>query len=82
MKPKTSTTSKPSAAKREPDWLDWEDSILNHCRNLETLAELLAHTGRNNIAPVTMVNDTGGLMKEELARLKQQVQARPGRGAK
>lgn len=82
MKSKTSTTGKPSAAKRETDWQAWEDALLNHCCNLEALAELLAHTGRNGIAPVTMVNDTGGLMKEELARLRKRVQARPGRGAK
>jgi len=31
---------------------------------------------------VEVVNDTGSLMKEEVARLKQRLLARPGRGAK
>jgi hypothetical protein len=82
MKRKTSTTKKPSTAGRESgDWLKWEDAILNHCRTLDTLAELLANTGRNDVVKVEMVNETGGLIKEEMARLKARVQARPGRKA-
>jgi hypothetical protein len=79
---KRTASKKPSAAERESDrWLDWEDAMLNHCRTLDTLAELLANTGRNRVVELEMVNNTGGLMKEEVARLKKLSQARPGREA-
>jgi gas vesicle protein len=81
--PKTSTKQKPSDAERESDrWLEWEDSLLKHCHAIETLAALLFHTGRNDGATVDVVNDTGGMIKAEVAQLKRRVQARPGRGAK
>lgn len=60
-------------------WLAWEDALLNHCHTLDTLAELLAHTGRNGVAKLEVVNATGNLLKEEVARLKQRLLARPGR---
>jgi hypothetical protein len=82
MKPKTSTKRKPSAAKREPDWLAWEDALLHHCRNITTLAELLFHTGSNDGVTMEVVNDTGGMIKAEAMRLKNRMYARPGRGAK
>jgi hypothetical protein len=82
MKPKTSPKPKPSAAKREPDWLDWEDAVLSHCRTLEIFAALLFHTGRNDALELEVVNDTGGLMMAEVSRLRKRVKARPGRGAK
>ena len=82
MKPNASPKPKPSAARGEPDWLDWEDAVLRHCRTLEIFATLLFHTGCNDGVAVDVVNDTGGLMKEEVARLRKRVYARPGRGAK
>lgn len=83
MKPKTSPKQKPSAAQREADrWLEWEDGVLSHCRTIEIFAALLFHTGRNDGVTLDVVNDTGGMIKAEVVRLKQQVKARPGRGAK
>lgn len=79
---KKNTSKKLSDAERESNrWLAWEDTLLNHCHTLTTLAELLAHTGRNDVVKLEMVNDTGGLMKEEVARLKQRLLARPRRRA-
>jgi hypothetical protein len=81
--PKTSTKPKSSVTERESDrWLEWEDSLLKHCHAIETLAALLFHTGRNDGATVDVVNDTGGMIKAEVAQLKRRVPARPGRGAK
>jgi len=82
MKPNTSTKQKPSAVKREPDWLAWEDALLSHCHTINTLAALLFHTGRNDGVTLEVVNDTGGMIKAEVVRLKKRVYARPGRGAK
>jgi len=80
---KTSPKPKPSDAERESDrWLEWEDGLLKHCHAIETLAALLFHTGRNDGATVDVVNDTGGMIKTEVMRLKQRLYARPGRGAK
>jgi hypothetical protein len=80
---KKNTSKKPSDAGRESDrWLEWEDSLLKHCHAIETLAALLFHTGRNDGATPDVVNDTGGMIKAEVAQLKRRVQARPGRGAK
>jgi hypothetical protein len=77
---KKGAAKKPSAAEREAvRWLEWEDAVVNHCHTLTTLAELLAHTGRNDVVKVEVVNDTGSLMKAEVARLKQRLLARPGR---
>jgi len=82
MKSKTSPKQKLSAAERESDrWLAWEDALLDHCHALTTLAELLAHAGRNDTVPLAVVNHTGSLMKGEVARLKQRLLARPGRRA-
>jgi hypothetical protein len=78
----TSMKRKPFAAKREPDWLDWEDAVLSHCRTLEVFAALLFHTGRNDGVTMDVVNGTGGLMMAEVSRLRKLVHARPGRGAK
>ena len=83
MKPKTSTKPKSSAAQRESDrWLEWEDALLNHCRTITILAELLFHTGSNDGVTMEVVNDTGGMIKAEAMRLKNRMYARPGRGAK
>jgi hypothetical protein len=83
MKTKTSAKPKPSAAQRESDrWLEWEDALLNHCHNIEILAALLFHTGRNDGVTMDVVNDTGGMIKAEAMRLKKRLYARPGRGAK
>jgi hypothetical protein len=82
MKLKTSPQAKPSAAKGEPDWLEWEDALLSHCRTIEILAALLFHTGSNDGATLDVVNDTGGMIQAEAARLKKRLYARPGRGAK
>ena len=83
MKSKTSPKQKPSAAQRESGrWLEWEDALLNHCRNITTLAELLFHTGRNDGVTMEVVNDTGGMIKAEALRLRKRMYARPGRGAK
>jgi hypothetical protein len=81
MRPKTSPKSKPSAATARPDWLDWEDGMLNHCRTLDTLAELLAHTGCEGVVKLEVVNDTGGMIRDEVTRLKKLVKFRPGREA-
>jgi len=62
-------------------WLIWEDAVLNHCHTLDTLAELLVHTGRNDVVKVETVNATGGLMKDEVARLKKRLQSRPQQNA-
>ena len=83
MKPKTSPKPKLSAAERESDrWLEWEDALLNHCHTIEILAALLFHTGRNDGVTMEVVNDTGGMIKTEAARLRKRMYARPGRGAK
>ncbi len=79
---KTSPKPKSSVTERESDrWLEWEDGLLKHCHAIETLAALLFHTGRNDGATVDVVNDTGGMIKAEVAQLKRRVQARPGRRA-
>ena len=80
MKPKTSPKP-PAAAKRGPDWLNWEDAVLRHCRTIEILAALLAHTGRSEGVTLDVVNETGGMIQAEVVGLKQRVKARPGRGA-
>jgi hypothetical protein len=82
MKPKTSPKPKSSAAQSGPDWVDWEDGVLSHCRAIHTLAELLANTGRDDVVTAELVNETGGMIKAEAAQLRQRVYARPGRGAK
>jgi hypothetical protein len=82
MKPKTSPTPKPAAAKHDTAWLEWEDAMLSHCRAIQTLAELLATTGGDTMVTVDLVNETGGMIGAEVARLKKLVYARPGRGAK
>lgn len=79
-KPTSGLTPSRKKARHESDrWLDWEDAVVSHCHTLTTLAELLAHTGRNDVVKVEVVNDTGGMMKAEVARLKQRLLARPGR---
>jgi len=86
MKPKNAPKQTPSAARRGPDWLDWEDAVLRHCRTIEILAALLAHTGcndgRNDGLTLDVVNETGDMIKTEAVGLKQRLKARPGRGAK
>jgi len=56
--------------------------MLSHCRAIQTLAELLATTGGDTMVTVDLVNETGGMIGAEVARLKKLVYARPGRGAK
>ncbi len=82
MKPKTSPQPTPSAAKPGPVLVEWEDAVLRHCRTIEILAALLFHTGSNDGATLDVVNDTGGMIQAEAARLKKRLYARPGRGAK
>ena len=82
MKAKTSPKPKPTAPTAEPDWLEWEDGLLRHCRAIEILAALLFHTGCNDGATLDVVNDTGGMIKAEAVQLRKRVYARPGRGAK
>jgi hypothetical protein len=81
MKPKTSTTQKPSAAQRQSDrWLDWEDAVNDGCQNLATLAQLLVNSGdKGDAIEAELIGSTGYLIKEEVARLKERVQARPRR---
>jgi hypothetical protein len=79
---KKRTAKKPSTAGRESgDWLEWEDALLNHCRTIDILAAHLFHTGRNDGVTLDVVNDTGGMIKAEVARLKAVVKSRPGRKA-
>jgi len=66
-------------AKAIADELAWEDAVLNHCSVLNTLAELLAHTGCEGVVKLEVVNDTGGMIRDEVARLKKLVKSRPGR---
>jgi hypothetical protein len=82
MKPKTSPKPKRPAAKPEPDWVEWEDDLLSHCRTIETLAALLFHTGGDDGVTQDVIKDAGGMIKAEAAQLRKRVQARPGRGAK
>jgi hypothetical protein len=78
---KTSTKQKPSATQRESDgWLDWEDAMNDCCQNLATLAQLLVNSGdKGDAVEAELVGGTGYLIKEEVARLKERVQARPRR---
>jgi hypothetical protein len=81
MKPKTSTKPKPSAARRESDrWLEWEDALLKHCHVIETLAGLLASSGRDEELEMKLVSATGALIGEELAQVKKLASARPEKG--
>jgi hypothetical protein len=83
MKSKTSSKTKPSATKSELGWLDWEDSMLRHCRTIKTLAALLFHTGgKDDGVTPDVISDAGGMLKAEVEHLRKQVYARPGRGAK
>jgi hypothetical protein len=81
MKPNTSPKSKPFAAKGEPEWLEWEDTMLGCCRAIYTLADLLVNVGRNGTVTVELANDTGAMIKAEVTCLRQRVKSRPGRGA-
>lgn len=82
MKPKTSTSQKPSDAERERHrWLDWEDGLANHCRTLLTLAGLLTRIGEDGL-PSDVAGDTGALIEREVKQLKAVVKARPGGGVK
>jgi hypothetical protein len=73
------TASRQKARSEADHWLDRQDAMLNHCRTLDTLAELLANTGRNDVVKLEVVNKTGSLMVEEVACLKKLVSARTGR---
>jgi len=68
--------------KKIHDEIEWEDVVLHHCHVIATLAGLLGASGQDDIVTAKLVNDTGGLITEEVARLKTRVQSRPGRGAK
>ena len=64
------------------DELEWEDAVLRHCHVIATLAGLLGASGHDDIVTAKLVNDTGGLITDEVARLKTRVKARPGRNAR
>lgn len=59
--------------------LVWEDALLNHCRTIQTLAGLLEKSGRDDGLKIELVNETGGLIGDEVARLKKLLTTRPGR---
>jgi len=84
MKRKTSRAKKSSATGRLSDrWLDWEDTMNDCCQNLATLAQLLVNSGeKGDAVEAELVSNTGYLIKDEVARLKERLQSRPGRSVR
>jgi hypothetical protein len=65
------------------DELEWEDAVLRHCHVINTLAGLLGDSGRqDDMVRAALVNDTGGMIKDEVTRLKERLKSRPGRHAR
>ncbi len=68
---------KKGASKISVEALEWQDAAARHCRALETLAGLLAHSNAEELSP-QIISETGALIAGEAQRLRKLVQSHPG----